>query len=156
MRGSRLSSLVLLSSALACAPRRVPPPLPDPSIAARVTLAEADALVRAGCFDCLASALKQYESVRSVPSVGVQATAGAVRASALLALRERELGTTDSGYLEKARELAGADPNLVPLFDIIAIIPWRAGGGRSGVPDSPVTIFKTAISASKPSGRWPA
>jgi tetratricopeptide (TPR) repeat protein len=138
----RGSSLVLLSTALACAPRRVPPPLPDPSIAARLTLAEADALVRAGCFDCLANALKQYESVRSVPGVGVQATTGAVRASALLALRERELGTTDSGYLEKARELAGAAPELLPLFDVIAIMPWRAGGGRSGGSDSPLTIFQ--------------
>jgi len=142
VRGWRLSSLVLLSAALGCAPRRIPPPFPDPSIAARVTLAQADALVRAGCFDCLANALEQYESVRSVPGVGVRATAGAVRASALLALRERELGTTDSGYLERARELASADPDLVPLFDIIAIMPWRAGGGRSGAPDSPLTIFQ--------------
>jgi tetratricopeptide (TPR) repeat protein len=142
VRGWRLSSLVLLSAALACAPKRVPPALPDPSIAARGTLAEADALVRAGCFDCLADALKRYESVRSVPGVGIQATTGAVRASALLALRERELGTTDSGYLEKARDLAGADSEFRPLFDVIAIMPWRAGGGRSGAPDSPLTIFQ--------------
>jgi tetratricopeptide (TPR) repeat protein len=127
---------------VACAPPKVPLQAPDPSIAAHATVDEADALVRAGCFDCLATALKQYESVRSVPGVGVQATAGAVRASALLALRERELGTTDSGYLEKAREMAGADPDLLPLLDIIALMPWRAGAGRSGAPDALLTIFQ--------------
>jgi hypothetical protein len=138
----RLTGLVLLSTAVACAPRRIPPPAPDPAIAARVALDEADALVRAGCFDCLVDALKQYESVPLIPAVNAQATAGAVRASALLALRERELGTTDSGYLEKAREMAGAEPALLPLFDVIANMPWRAGAGRSGTPDQLPTIFQ--------------
>ena len=118
----------------------------DPSIAARVTLGAADALVRAGCFDCLADALKRYESVRGVPATGGLATTGAVRASALLALRERELGTTDSGYLEKARELAAGDAvirqDVTPLLDLIAIMPWRAGTGRSGAPDQPLTIYQ--------------
>jgi tetratricopeptide (TPR) repeat protein len=118
----------------------------DPSIAARATLAEADALVRAGCFDCLAGALKQYESVRAVAGVGAMATTGAVRASALLALRERELGTTDSGYLEKARELAARETvirqDVTPLLDLIAIMPWRVDLGPSGAPDPPLTVYQ--------------
>jgi tetratricopeptide (TPR) repeat protein len=137
---SGLAWLALVCAASACAPKRVAPV--DPSIAARATLAEADELVRAGCFDCLAGALKQYESVRAVPGVSAMATAGAVRASALLALRERELGTTDSGYLEKARDLADGAQNVTPLLDLIAIMPWRVGAGRSGEPDSPLTIYQ--------------
>ncbi len=74
-----------------------------------------------------------------------EATTGAVRAAALLALRERELGTTDSGYLEKARELTATAPatqqEVAPLLEVIDIFPWRAGAGRSGRPDSGLNIF---------------
>src|ERR1700693_6302834 len=91
-------------------------------------------------------ALTQYESIRQVPAVVESATAGAVRAAALLALRERELGTTDSGYLEKARELAAMSPtvrqDVAPPLDLIAIMPWRAGTGRPGAPDQPLTIYQ--------------
>jgi tetratricopeptide (TPR) repeat protein len=131
-------------AAAACAPKR-PAPV-DPTITARATLADADALVRVGCFDCLTGALQQYESVRAVPAVGAAATAGAVRAAGLLALRERELGTTDSGYLERARELAAASDDLrqevAPLLDVIGMMLWRAGAGRSGAPDQPLTIYQ--------------
>ena len=140
----RISGFVLLYGATACAPKRFPPP--DPSIAARATLAEADALLRVGCFDCLTKALEQYESVRPVPAVRAEATAGGVRASGLLALRERELGTTDSGYLEKARALAASDDALQrdvgPLLDIIGTTLWRAGAGRSEASDQPLTIYQ--------------
>jgi tetratricopeptide (TPR) repeat protein len=140
----RPACVVLVCAAAACAPRR--PALPDPAVSARAALGEADALVRAGCFDCLTSALKQYESVRAVPAVAAQATAGAVRASALLALRERELGMTDSGYLEKARDLAARNERLrqevAPLLDVIGITLWRAGAGRSGDGDQPLAIYQ--------------
>ncbi len=130
--------ICLAALAVGCGPKRVV--TVDPAIAARETLAKADANLRAGCFDCLAEALRQYESVRSVSAVSGVAAAGAVRASALLALRERELGTTDSAYLEHARELLAAVPELhddiAPLLDIVSAVPWRAGAGRSGNPDS--------------------
>jgi tetratricopeptide (TPR) repeat protein len=137
--------LVILSLALAaaCGPKKIA--TVDPAIAARATLAQADANLRAGCFDCLVEALKQYESVRTVSAVSGLAAAGAVRASALLAQRERELGTTDSDYLGHARELLAAVPEMqadVALqLDIIAAMPWRAGAGRSGQLDSAVTSF---------------
>jgi tetratricopeptide (TPR) repeat protein len=126
----------------ACSPKKV---AIDPAIAGRATLVQADANLRAGCFDCLVEALKQYESARAIPVLATSATTGAARAAALLALRERELGTTDSGYLEKARESASTSPALAaeaaPLFDVIETYPWRAGAGRSGRPDSPLDIF---------------
>jgi hypothetical protein len=65
-------------------------------------LAAADALVRAGCFDCLASAHAEYSSLRSITSVSAAATLGAIRTAALLAVRQRELGALDSGYLARA------------------------------------------------------
>ena len=144
MGRSRLPLLLLVCAAAACAPKR--PPTVDPVITARATLADADALVRVGCFDCLTRALQQYESVRAVPAVGAEATAGAVRAAGLLALRERELGTTDSGYLEKARALAAGSDSLrqevAPLLDVIDIMLWRAGAGRTGAADQPLTLYQ--------------
>ena len=135
MRRLVLISLVLLAG---CGPQKIA--TPDPAIAARETLAKADASLRAGCFDCLVDALKQYESVRTVSAVSGAAASGAVRASALLAMRERELGTTDNGYLEHARELLGAVPEMSadagPLLQVIGMVPWRAGAGRLGAIDS--------------------
>jgi hypothetical protein len=91
-----------------------------PSPSAR--LAAADAQVRAGCFDCLVSALQEYNSLRSVSTVADAASIGGVRAAALLAIRERELGTPESGYLARAREIVAANPRtratLGALLDI--------------------------------------
>jgi len=138
----RLAIVVTLALA-GCGPQKV---VVDPAIVARATLADADANVRAGCFDCLVEALRQYESARTVSAVSGLAAAGAVRASALLALRERELGTTDSGYLEQARVLLLVVPEMrddvAPLLDVIDAMPWRAGAGRSGRPDLAITIYQ--------------
>ena len=127
--------------ASACGPQKIA--RVDPAIAARETLTKADANLRAGCFDCLTEALDEYESIRAISAVSGAAAAGAVRTAALLAMRERELGTTDSGYLEHARELLSAVPEMrtdvAPLLDLIGAIPWRAGAGRSGAVDSLVT-----------------
>ncbi len=126
-RTTAAAALVLLA---ACGPQKV---VVDPAIAGRATLADADANVRAGCFDCLVEALKQYESARSVPAVADVATLGAVRASTLLALREREMGTTDSGYLDRARRLAASSvtvgQDVLPLIDVVDALPWRGGLG---------------------------
>lgn len=141
MRRLAVLSLALLA---ACGPKKIA--LPDPAIAARETLAKADANLRAGCFDCLVEALKQYESTRTVAAVSGPAAIGALRASLLLAIRERELGTTDSGYLEHARPLAAAVPemqaDIAPIIEVVDAWPWRAGASRiSGAPDSLVNNF---------------
>jgi tetratricopeptide (TPR) repeat protein len=137
--------LVLGICAMAACARPAVAPV-DRAVASRSTLAAADALVRAGCFDCLADALKQYESIRQVPAVSELATAGAVRAAGLLALRERELGTTDSGYLKRARELAATSAtvgqNAAPLLDFIAIMPWRAGLEPLGASDPVLSLYQ--------------
>jgi tetratricopeptide (TPR) repeat protein len=140
----RLLVCGVLGLLAACGPKKIA--TIDPAIAARETLAKADANLRAGCFDCLVEALEQYKSVRTVSAVSSAAAAGALRASLLLAIRERELGTTDSGYLEDARPLAAAVPEMqadvAAIFDVVAAWPWRVGSGRSSAsPDSLVTNF---------------
>lgn len=139
----RLGLAAVLCFFAACGPKKV---AVDPAIAARATLDQADANLRAGCFDCLTDALKQYESVRQVPAVADIATRGAIHASALLAMRERELGTTDSNYLERARELASTSPALqtevTPLFDVVDALPWRGGAGRSNRPGLALTAYQ--------------
>jgi tetratricopeptide (TPR) repeat protein len=102
-------------------------------------LNDAAALLREGCFDCLADAFRIYDSLRSVPSFEEAATAGAVRASALLSLRERELGTEDSGYLPRARALAAGLPavqaSMAPLLEIAEAVPWYAAGASRRITD---------------------
>src|SRR3954470_5436870 len=101
----RFGIVAVIGLLAACGPQKV---VIDPAIAARATLEKADTNLRAGCFDCLTEALQQYESARTISAVSGAAATGAFRATALLALRERELGTTDSGYLERSRELLAA------------------------------------------------
>jgi len=98
--------LLLLVAVSACTPTRRPAvvvtPTPAPTPAERLT--SADSLVRAGCLDCLLAAYGEYDLLRAFPAAKEAATAGAVRASALIARRERELGLVDDGYgLGRAR-----------------------------------------------------
>ena len=109
----------------ACAPKR-PVVAPGPSPAER--LAAADALVRAGCLDCLAAAFRDYDALRSLSTVAGAATAGATQAAALLAVRERNLGTEDSGYLKRARELAPPSTFTTQLLEIADSLPTRGPG----------------------------
>jgi tetratricopeptide (TPR) repeat protein len=121
-------AMALLGGSVACSSAKRPAPAPDARGPAR--LAAADELVRAGCFDCLLDAHREYDALRSIPVVADAAAAGAVRSAALLAIRERELGTEDSGYLTRARELAaGVAPSLqaalTPLLEIADTLPVR-------------------------------
>jgi len=109
----RWSAIAILLSCAACAHPRPPVTEPHPSPADELTAADAD--VRAGCLDCLLSAYARYDALRQTPEVADHATAGAIRAAALVAMRERELGMVDDGYLEKARALAGG-PRQVPAW----------------------------------------
>ena len=112
-------------------------------------LAEADALIQAGCFDCLRDALAKYQGVRTVvgaPPAAIEvATEGVVRAAGLLALRERELGFVDSGYLRVARDAlaarscaAGFQPcqPVSQILDIIDLLPSRTAGTIGRAPSS--------------------
>jgi tetratricopeptide (TPR) repeat protein len=96
-------------------------------------LAEADALVRAGCFDCLRDGFVKYEGVRTtngMPAEAVErATAGSIQAAGLLAVRQRELGMVDDGYLQIARNLLPEPSSLSRVLDIIEVLPIGTAGG---------------------------
>ena len=117
--------LVVCAVVGACSPKR-PAVVPGPSPAER--LAAADALVRAGCYDCLAAAFRDYDALRSIPASADAASAGAARSAALLAIRERDLGTEDSGYLERSKGLAPPATNSSLLLEITDSLPTRGPG----------------------------
>jgi tetratricopeptide (TPR) repeat protein len=134
---SAVAAAIVLTLACSAPKARIPPPTVDWS----ARLAEADALVEAGCFDCLRDALQKYQALRAMtaapPPALIRATSGAFRAAALLALRQRELGMIDDGYLETAKELrtsqscGGSAPScesLDRLLDLIGILPFDPAG----------------------------
>lgn len=95
----------------ACSPTRRPATAPDGTLdaaRAQARLAAADRLVRAGCYDCLVAAYREFEALTAVPIVAGAASAGVVRAAGLAAMREREIGMVDGGYLTIARDRAAS------------------------------------------------
>jgi tetratricopeptide (TPR) repeat protein len=128
-------ALAILILTVACSSVKPPASLPDTRIPARLT--SADALVRAGCVDCLLNAYKEYDALRSISAATDTATAGAIRTALLIAIRERELGTEDTGYVKRARELlAGTglplQEALSPLLDIADALPTRGAVRQVG------------------------
>ncbi len=95
-------------------------------------LASADALVRAGCLDCLIAAYGEYDLLRSFPAARDAATSGAVRSAALISVRQRELGMVEEGYSARGRALLAAAPALPgwlgTLLDVIDVLPATSGG----------------------------
>lgn len=122
-------AIAILVALAACSPSRRPVAAPQPSAAER--LAVVDAEVRAGCLDCLTDAFTEYDVLRRDPAAADGATAGAIRAAVLIAVRERELGMIDEGYLGRARAIAAAAPNvggwLTKIIDIADALPGSRG-----------------------------
>ncbi len=142
MKGARrLSAIPILIAVAACSSARPPAVVPDARTPAR--LAGADRLVRAGCLDCLVAAYGEYDLLRAIPAAHDAATAGAIRAAALIALRERELGHADEGYLQRARDLLAATPGLADslgvMLDVIDAMP-NSGAGSARTPTSDLDL----------------
>lgn len=127
-------AIAILVALAACSPSRRPVATPQPSASAR--LAVVDAEVRAGCLDCLTEAFSEYDVLRRDPAAADEATAGAIRTAVLIAVRERELGMIDEGYLGRARAIAAAAPNvagwLTKIIDIADAVP----GSRARLPQT--------------------
>ena len=71
-----LMSVTFGSLVTACAAKRAAAiAVPAITISPASRLAEADALVRAGCLDCLIAAYKSFDTLRAVPSVASPASA---------------------------------------------------------------------------------
>ena len=130
---ARLHVLVLLAALTACArPAVKPAAVAPPGLTPTERLAAADRLVRAGCLDCLLEAYREYDSLRSSASAGHTATMGAIRTGALIALRQRELGMVDEGYLTTVKQLASSTPSLpawiAGTLDVVDVLSPSIGG----------------------------
>jgi tetratricopeptide (TPR) repeat protein len=127
----RLCAISILAALGACSTAHRSRAL-APDAAAR--LADVDRRVAAGCYDCLASAFQDLEALRTISAVAPAATERSIRVAALLAMRERELGMSDTGYLTIARGLLARAPDALrftPLLDIIELLPGAiVGVGR--------------------------
>ena len=124
----RLWALVLIVAISACASHQQLRITPDEHVLERLRVA--DALVRAGCFDCLDAAYREYDALRTTSQGRETATVGALRAATLLGIRERELGTDDTGYLTRARDILRSSNESVRadasmLLDIADALPSR-------------------------------
>jgi tetratricopeptide (TPR) repeat protein len=142
MRRAFIVCLAVAVAAGACGQPRpaVAPARPEPTPAQR--LASADALVRAGCLECLIDAYGEYDLLRAFPYAKDAATLGAIRAAGLIARRQRELGMVDDGYLERARTLAGSTnvPAWMPtVLDVLDALP-ATGGGVMRTPTSDLDL----------------
>ena len=140
----RIAVLALVLLAGSCAKKAPPAPVPAaPTPTPAQRLASADALLHAGCLDCLINAFGEYELLRQFPAARDMATTGAIRAAGLIARRERELGMVDGGYAQRARALlssgAAIPASLSTLFDVIEALP-ASGGGMTRTPTSDIDL----------------
>jgi tetratricopeptide (TPR) repeat protein len=132
MQTRRLLGLAAVLAGLSSACSHPSPAVVVPSGPAPAErLAAADALVREGCLDCLLDAYREYDALRENAAARSAASVGALESAALIALRERELGMIDEGYLDRANALARADASLAQQFgralEIVDIVPVRSG-----------------------------
>src|SRR4051812_17740375 len=133
---------VLACGAAACGPKAVAPAA-RPAATPAQRLASADALVRAGCYDCLLDAYGEYDLLRQFPYAREAATLGAIRAAGLVARRQRELGLVEEGFVDRARSLvttvSSPPPWLPVLLDVVEALP-ASGGGVMRTPTSDLDL----------------
>jgi tetratricopeptide (TPR) repeat protein len=136
-----MRGLILLAASLAamsaCAKRPVVAVPEAQTPAAR--LAAADALVAAGCLDCLVEAHRHFDALRSEPMVADRAASEAIRTAVLIAIREHELGIADGGYIVVARRMLAALPAPSPQLATIVNLGEVLVAGPSG-PSRVVTL----------------
>jgi tetratricopeptide (TPR) repeat protein len=144
----RVVLLALSVIAGACAKKAPPIPAVPPAPTPAQRLASADALLHAGCLDCLIDAFGEYELLGQFPAARDMATTGAIRAAGLIARRERELGMVDGGYAQRARALlssgAAVPASLSALFDVIEALP-AGGGGMTRTPTSDIDLERQRL-----------
>jgi tetratricopeptide (TPR) repeat protein len=115
-----------------CAAKR-PPAFITPSSNAAARLNAANEAVNSGCLDCLIAAYREYTALLPVPAVSVAATSGAIRAAALIDIRERELGLLEGDYGEVAQDLAASALTEGPLFSKLLDIVSGLRLGPEGI-----------------------
>ncbi len=119
----------LLALVWSCA--TAPPPVaPDPMDAVRDELAQAHDLTLRGCYRCLLEAQTRYDELARRDLEPDTVTAGLLRTTLLIGMRERELGLPDGGTFDRAVALAGLEPSRQAA-------EAREGGGTEGSQAAP-------------------
>lgn len=116
---------ISLAFASGCAAKKPRAPVAEPFPPA--DFARAEALVTAGCYDCLRDALDIYEAIRVRHPTETLVSDRVLTTSLVLAIRERELGMVDHGYGDRARGVAGlasGPAQAGTLVEIVDTIPW--------------------------------
>ena len=124
------SLVALLSWSCAVTP---PPTLPAPAYAYAYVLAQADTLMRAGCYRCLLEAQVSYEDLTDTAADPTAVRTGLFETSLLIGMRERELGLVGLGTFEPAARIAAtteAPPEWPEFVAMAETTPWQ----RVGVP----------------------
>jgi tetratricopeptide (TPR) repeat protein len=144
---ARAAVVFSLCASVACSTHTRPALNPD----AFRRLDSADALARVGCLNCLEEAFVAYEAVRNsddLPTpLRTRAATSSIQTALRLALRERELGVHDNGYLQQARALIAGrsdlDPGLDTFVAILETIPGQATRvGRAGADLAAIERFR--------------
>ena len=120
---------LLLFSVVACSPRTVVTVAPDPALEVRV--AEAGASLGKGCYLSLKRAWRSYAELYAQPALRKRVAVPFLKASLLLAARERDLGFITPVYLNQAMRLVEAEPTLAgfrPYVEMVALLPPRTRG----------------------------
>ena len=104
----RQALVIVAVLAAGCSIRRPPSVSTAASAVVSQRLARADALMRDGCLDCLLDAFHVYDDLRTCAAGGGRGHGWRGAGCAAPRIRERELGTEDSGYLTRARDLAAS------------------------------------------------
>jgi tetratricopeptide (TPR) repeat protein len=131
---SRTLCLAAIGFVMACAPSRPPIVAPD------TTIADADARVREGCYECLLDARDRYRGLsasRTWPSV----VRRLFEVELLIAMRERELGLDPTAALAAASEVGRELPPTIPADRYIAAVE-SLPHLRHGWPRSELSAFR--------------
>ena len=113
------------------------PPAPAPTDAELV--AEANALLRAGCYRCLLQARSLFQDLTDMPAASAEARAGFFRASLLVGLREREMGLPRLGQFDTPAALAtspGAPSEWMLLVEVAEAVSYQVYGLPKSVADA--------------------
>jgi tetratricopeptide (TPR) repeat protein len=116
-----IGTIVAIGVTLSCA-AKIPSAAPESAFAQR--LAMADDLLTAGCAECFASAYRGYDALRVNPAVRDVATAGAIQAAMLTAVRDAEFGNATGPSADLAHALVHtADSPWSSFLEIADTLP---------------------------------
>jgi tetratricopeptide (TPR) repeat protein len=87
-------------------------------------MAAADAFFKKGCYVGFKKAIQVYEELYSQPSIKNKIIVPFVKTLILMAVRERELGILNDGYVQKASNIIRGNPALQYFVPYIELVNW--------------------------------